>query len=146
MVKTPAVFTTSGLSILPVEVNIGEAVTISVVVSNTGDLSGDYKVTLKVDNIIVDTKEIIVDGGGSQKVTFTTTKNVAGTYMVNVDGLAGEFTVKGPDAPAYSPAPSPEPPPPVTPKPAKWWLIGSILAAYIILFIVVWRIVRRRRV
>ncbi len=76
----PAAFVASDLSISPAEVDIGETVTISVLVTNIGDLTGSYEVSLKVDNVVVATKEITLAGGASQKVTFTTTKDVAGTY------------------------------------------------------------------
>ena len=114
----PAVFTVSELTITPAEVDIGEEVTISVLVSNTGDLSGSYELTLKLDNVIIATKPVALAGGASQKITFTTTKDVAGTYNVKVDGLSGTLVVKAP---------------PVPPKPEiNWWLIGGIIVAVIV--------------
>ncbi len=53
-----AVFTISGLSISAAEVNIGQSVTISAIVANIGDIAGSYKVTLKINNTVVDTKDI----------------------------------------------------------------------------------------
>jgi len=74
----PAAFTISSLAISPAEVDVGKSVTISVLASNTGDLTGSYEVTLKIDNVVVETKEVTLAGGASQKVTFTTTKDIAG--------------------------------------------------------------------
>ena len=96
----PAAFAVSDLAVSPAKVNVGEAVTISVLVTNTGELSGSYQVTLKVNGVVVATKEVTVAGGSSQKVTFTTTKNVAGTYTVDVNGLVDRFVVKAPLPPA----------------------------------------------
>jgi hypothetical protein len=96
----PAAFTVSALSISPAEVAIGDSVTISTVVNNTGDLSGSYEVTLKIDNVVVETKTVTLAGGATQTVTFTTTKDVAGTYTVNINGLSGTFTVKAVEVPA----------------------------------------------
>jgi len=127
----PAAFTASALTTSPTEVDIGETVTISVQVTNTGELAGSYEVTLKIDNVAVTTKDVTLAGGASQKVTFTTSKDVVGTYTVNVDGLSGTFTVK--EAP-------PPPPPPI-----NWWLIGGIIAACIIIGVVVWQVLRLRR-
>ncbi len=95
-VKGPAAFATSGLTITPAEVEVGETVTISVVVANTGGLSASYKVTLEVDTVAVDSRSITLDGGASVIVPFTTSRDVAGTYAVSVDGLSGTFKVKTP--------------------------------------------------
>ena len=123
----PAAFTASALTISPTEVDVGATVTISIQVANTGDVTGSYEVTLKVDNVVVATKDVTLAGGASQKVTFTTAKDMAGTYTVNVDGLSGTFAVK----------------PPITP--INWWLIGGIIAACVIIGVIVWQVVRLRR-
>ncbi len=120
----PASFTTSALTISPAEVNIGESATISIMVANTGELSGSYEVTLKIDNVTTATKDVTLTGGTSQTVNFTTTEDVAGTYTVIIDALSGTFTVK-----AVSLA---------------WWLIGSIIAGVIVIGVVIWLVIRRR--
>ena len=135
MVKTPptpAAFTTSALSISPTEVEIGESVTIGVLVTNTGELAGSYKVTLKIDNVAVATEDIDLAGGASQTVTFITAEDVAGTYTVSVNGLSGTFTVKT--------APTPTP----TPPPINWGLIGGIIASVIVIGVVILLVIRRR--
>ncbi|MBM2825162.1 MAG: hypothetical protein HW402_826, partial [Dehalococcoidales bacterium] len=89
----PAAFTTGSLTISPAEANIGETVTISALVTNTGGQSGSYTVTLKINNILVTTQSVTLPGGANQKVTFTTTTlTTAGTYTVGVDNLSGTFT------------------------------------------------------
>jgi hypothetical protein len=80
--------------VTPAEVDIGKSVTISVLVANTGGLTGSYEVTLKIAYVAVATKRVTLAGGASQRVSFTTTKGVAGTYSVGVSGLTGSFTVK----------------------------------------------------
>ncbi|MBA7641139.1 hypothetical protein ES703_48812 [subsurface metagenome] len=105
----PAAFTISSLTISPTEVDIGKEVTIGVLIANTGDLTGSYEVTLEIDNVVVSTKEVTLAGGTSQRVTFTATKDVAGTYSVDVSGLTGSFTVKEEVVPPVVP--------PVVPKP-----------------------------
>lgn len=89
----PAAFMTSGLSISPAEVGTEQSVTISVLVGNTGALTGSYEVTLKVNFSVVETKSITLAGGASQKVSFTTTEDRIGDYVVDVNGLRGIFTV-----------------------------------------------------
>ncbi|MBA7606991.1 hypothetical protein ES703_14143 [subsurface metagenome] len=130
----PAAFTTTALTVSPAEVDIGESVTISVLVANTGDATGTHQVTLKIDNVVVATKEVTLAGGASQEVTFTTAKDVAGTYAVNIDGLSGTFTVKAP------------PVVPVPPKPwwvSLWWI--WVIVAVVVVGLVVWMVLLRPR-
>jgi len=81
-VPTPAKFSLSGLSVTPAQVKIGEKVTISVQVANTGDISGTYDVNLKINNVVTDSKSVTLAGKSSQTVTFTTSKNFLDTYNV----------------------------------------------------------------
>ncbi|OGO23512.1 MAG: hypothetical protein A2144_00080 [Chloroflexi bacterium RBG_16_50_9] len=168
----PAAFTASGLTISPAQVNPGEPVNVSVNIANTGDLTGTYDVVLKINDRITSTRTVTVAGHASQKVTFATTQNVAGTYTVNIDGQTGTFTVKPPVTPVPAPAPKPTTPPvppvttpappaplappatppappiaPVTPTaPAtNWWLIGGIIVAVIVIAAVAWQLIVRRR-
>jgi hypothetical protein len=93
---------------------IGETVTISVLVTNDGDFSGTYQVTARINDVALTSQDVTVAGHTSQKVTFTTTKAVAGTYTVTIDGLSDTFTVK--------------PAPPLLPTTViSWWLIGGII-------------------
>ena len=133
----PAAFIASDLSITPAEVGIGEEVTITALITNTGDLSGTHEVTLKIDNVVVASKQLTLIGGASLEETFTTVKEIAGNYTVSVNGLTGTFAVKA--------APEPITPEPVTPKPVKWWLVGCIFAAFIILAAAVWLTARRSK-
>lgn len=125
----PATFTVSNLSVTPAEVEIGETVTISAVITNVGELAGSYEVALKVNGAVEAKKEITLAGGQNQKVTFTTSGAVRGGYVVEVDGQVGEFRVKTP------------PPPP--PPPLNWWVIGGIIAACaIVIGVVIWRVLK----
>ena len=92
----PATFTTGTLTVTPTEVEIGEAVNISVVVTNTGDVEGTYHAVLKVDNVEVVAKDVTLAGGASQTITFITTKTVAGTYAVGIGSQSGSFVVTKP--------------------------------------------------
>jgi len=165
IITYPAAFTTSDLTITPTEVDIAQSVTISVTITNTGDLAGSHDVTLKINGKAISTKKVSLAGHASEKVTFTTIQGASGTYAVNIDGLSGAFTVKpaptgpvvikqppAPPAPAPAvPAPAPVPVPvPVTPEvppvpPFNWWLIGGIIAAVILVGAIAWFAVARRR-
>lgn len=128
---TPATFVMSALDVTPAEVDIGEKVTISVVVVNTDDAKGTHEVTLKIDEAVVASKEVTLAGGFSQTVVFTVAENAAGTYTVSVDGLAGTFEVKTA--------------PPALPQPINWRLIGGIAASFVALVVFIWLTLIRRR-
>jgi hypothetical protein len=130
-IPAQAAFSVSSLSILPSEVLVGETVTISVSVTNTGGQSDTYKVNLKIDGAVVATKELTVAAGKSESVSFTTSKDAAGIYSVDVNGLTGSFTVK-PLAP---------PPPPSKPN---WPLIGGIVGGAIVIGLLIYLLTRRR--
>ena len=128
----PAAFAISNLSISPTEVDIGKEVTIGVLIANTGDLTGSYEVTLKIDNVVVATRKVTLIGGASQRVSFTATKDVAGTYSVDVSGLTGSFTVEE------------EVVPPVAPKPIAWWVwlivgLGVVVIGGLLAYFLWWR-------
>ena len=134
-----AAFTSGNLSISPREVDIGETVTISVLVTNTGDGSGSYKVTLKINGVVDAAKEVTLKAGASETVIFTTSRDAADSYSVDVDGLTGSFTVRAAPAPPAPPAP---PPPP--PAPPNWPLIGGIIAGVVVVGLLIFLLVRRR--
>lgn len=116
-VPSPAAFQVVSLSISPTQVESGEAVNITLLVTNTGGQPGRYLVILRINGVAEADKEIVLDGGASTEVSFTTSRKAAGSYSVDVNGLTGAFTVK----------PKPVPPPPA--KPFNWWLIVGIIFA-----------------
>ncbi len=87
-------FKVSDLVITPESVKQGETVTISATVKNEGNKQGEYTVTLKIDDQIVDTKEVNLAAGESETVEFTVTASTSGHHIVDLNGLPGYFTVK----------------------------------------------------
>ncbi|MBI2847864.1 MAG: Ig-like domain-containing protein, partial [Chloroflexi bacterium] len=137
----PAAFTIRDISISPNEVDLNQNVTISAVAANSGEVSGTYKVTLKVNGVSVATKDITLAGGTSETVTFTVSKDTAGTYTVDVNGLSGTFTVK-----AAPPEEEVKPPPVPTPQPeTNWALIGAVIAVGVVIIILLVVLLVRRR-
>jgi len=94
---TPASFRTSNLTVTPDEVGIGEEVKISVLVRNSGDLSGSYILELKINSEVAETKEISLAGHGSITVPFTVTREDAGLFEVSINGLTDSFIVTAPE-------------------------------------------------
>ena len=117
-----AAFTLSSLSISPLEVSAGEAVTISVFLANAGEADGSYTATLKINGIVAETKEVSLVGGGSETVTFTTSQGEAGAYSIEVNGLPGSFIVKEGASPPIIAIPAP-------PGERNWWLTRGVIIA-----------------
>ncbi len=113
----PAAFTTSSLTVSPTEVYTGESVTISALVTNTGDLEDTLTAILEINGVSVNTQDVTLAGGASQKVTFTTTQDTAGDYTVDVNGMTGTFTVKGKEEELEQ---------------TNWGLIGGIIAGSVV--------------
>jgi len=128
----------SDISVSPSEVNIGEMVTISVLVTNTGSASGSCAVTLEINGAVEATEDVTLSAGASEEVTFTTAKDMPGSYSVAVNGLSGSFTVK------EMPALPPTAPPPEVKLPIKWPVIGGIIAGVVIVGLLIFFLVRRR--
>jgi len=137
---TPAAFTLSSLSISPIEANIGESVTISVLVANTGEGAGSYTITLKINGVEEATEEITLAGGANDTVIFTTVQDEAGTYSVDVDGLIGSFMVKKSPASTMSP---PVAPPSAPPSRVNWAILGPIIGVAV--FLAIFLPIRQRR-
>jgi hypothetical protein len=92
--QEPADFEISTLSVTPDEVMPGQTVTVSAVVINTGGTRGKYTVVFKVDGVIEDEKELLLDAGAEYKVNFELDPDSLRTYRVEINGLTGAFTVQ----------------------------------------------------
>jgi hypothetical protein len=92
-------FVVSGLSISPAEVHLGESVSISLKVTNVGELPGSYTVELRVDGVVVDSKTVMLAGGESTVVTFKWTGKEPGTYSLEIAGQKSQVTVVRPIIP-----------------------------------------------
>jgi hypothetical protein len=89
-----AKFEITSLDVKPEEVTVGETASISAQVTNTGGAGGFYNATLSVDGNKIDTKTINVDPGYTQTVTFSLSKDEAGTYKIGIGGKNITLTVK----------------------------------------------------
>lgn len=85
-------FNLRNLTITPNQVKQGDPVTISVIVANGGNEHGRYSVVLRIDGVVEGITEVDLPPGTSQHAVFTVTKDIPGTYYVEVDGLASTFT------------------------------------------------------
>lgn len=85
-------FELTNLTIELTEAVLGDSVDVSVNIENIGDAEGTYAVTLKVDGVAKMTREITLDAGASEVVTFVITEGL-GTHSITIDGLTTAFEV-----------------------------------------------------
>ncbi len=123
----PVAFSIENLNITPMKVFTGETATISIKVSNTGGTTGSYTVNLKINGIIEESKEIILDAGASKTVSFTISKDTAGDYNIEINGQTGELKVL-PEMLAVN-----------------WGLIIGIIAVIVIISVAIILSIRRRK-
>jgi len=90
----PAIFEVSSMQIKPNQVSIGETATITAKVTNVGGTAGMYTVELSVDTVKAGSKSIHLDPGASQTVTFSLSRDTAGTYRVEIGDAGNTLTVK----------------------------------------------------
>ncbi len=91
-----AEFELSSLLVTPSEVVVGEPITVEALVTNVGKVESDFVAKLKVDEVVVATKEITVGVGTTKTVSFTYSANATGTHNVELDGLSATFVVLRP--------------------------------------------------
>lgn len=135
---TPAAFAISSLGISPTESSSGDPVIIQVLMTNQGEEEGSYAVTLKLNGVVEERKEIALVGGASAMVVFTTAQDEIDTYMVDVNGLTGSFMLEA--APSSYPVVDTLPPPNET-SPWLIWVIAAAIAGAVAVPLVL----RRRR-
>ncbi len=90
----PAEFRVTGLMITPTVVQNDEIITISATVTNVGEESGSYSVSLAIDGVVRETREVMLVGGASEVVEFEITETSPGEHTVAVDTQSGSFTVE----------------------------------------------------
>lgn len=90
----PAEFTLSDLTISPPEAYVGEAVQISVNITNIGDIEGNQTLDFQINNVIKNSENITLSGNSSQIVEFTDVEISEGAYLVQVGNLNSTFILK----------------------------------------------------
>ena len=101
-VVSPANFEISDLSINPNSILVGESSKITVKVTNNGGVAGTYRVVLKMNNAILDEKNVVVDANQIKSIDFTYVASETGTHSVDVNGLIGSLDVEQPGISGWS--------------------------------------------
>ena len=86
-------FVVRDLSIRPAEVQPNEPVTIAISIDNTHDTWGIYSLVLQINGVKEAEGQANVDAHGTERVTFSVTKEEPGKYRVFINGLNGSFSV-----------------------------------------------------
>jgi len=92
--ETITAFEVTNLIITPASPKEGETINISAMVTNNGTETGSYTAQLKINGEVASSQEVTLEPGANQTVSFAITKDAAGDYQVEIDGLSGVFTVK----------------------------------------------------
>ncbi|MCJ7762356.1 hypothetical protein MUP38_02735 [Candidatus Bathyarchaeota archaeon] len=96
-----AEFTVTDHTINPHEAEIGENITISANVTNTGEIEGSYMLNLTINDVLKENQTILLPSGTSKIVELTASETAEGNYTVKIDDLSGSFKIK-PPAPTTS--------------------------------------------
>jgi uncharacterized protein YfaS (alpha-2-macroglobulin family) len=106
--QRPAQFTVADLIVRPTTVRLGETASVSVLVTNTGDITGNCTLTMKVDGAVMETKVVSLAGAKNTTATFSITPKSAGEHTVEIGGASVTFTVEeAPPPPMTTEAPRP---------------------------------------
>lgn len=92
-VKAPAVFAYSDLTLSATTVTVGQNVTVSVRVDNTGDLTGTYLASLLLDGQSVSSQNDSLGAGGHVTITFIVSSTEIGAHTVAIGGLLAALEV-----------------------------------------------------
>jgi len=140
----PATFVTSNLTVSPRDVKCGEDVSISILVTNTGDLQGTYRVELQINGAVTASQDVSLEGGVSQSAVFITSRDVPGIYDVVIESLTDTFLVEAEQS--TEPGDEPEPSTVLETSPVNWGIIGGAAGGTaVVLVILVFLLLRRRK-
>jgi len=130
----PAEFIVSNLAINHAKVKPGDEVTITIDVKNIGGMEGSYAIGLLINNVLEETKRVILAPKAVTTVSFAVIKDKPGIYSVDVNSLTRSFQVMEVMAPPAAAV-------------VSWAVLGIIIGAILIIIaaIVSVILVRRRR-
>jgi hypothetical protein len=90
----PATFTLTDLIVNPIQAYAGDAVQISVNLTNIGDLEGNQTVNLEINNSIKATTNVTLSANSTEVVEFTYIETVEGNYTVKIGDLTAALIIR----------------------------------------------------
>jgi hypothetical protein len=92
----PAAFSITDLSLQPVGIDVNGSVSVSALISNSGDLASSYTVTLKMDGADIGTQAVSLAGRSHRRITFSIAPDTSGTHVLSIDDLSAKLNVNEP--------------------------------------------------
>jgi hypothetical protein len=89
----PAEFQVADLIISPAEAGVGQSIRISANVTNVGEEEGNYSMSLRVNDVVRETKTVQLLGNESRVLEFSVTENREGNYHIKIEDLNGTFVI-----------------------------------------------------
>jgi hypothetical protein len=89
----PAAFEVTAPTMTPAPAEVGDKVSVAVIVKNNGGLEGELLVQLAVDGTATAKQTVTVAGGASTDVTFSVPVAKPGKHVVSVNGQDAELVV-----------------------------------------------------
>ncbi len=96
----PADLSITNLIVSPSQPELGNTISISIVVKNDGDLPGNIDLELFLDNTKLETRTVTLEGNSYQKEIFYFLPETAKSYNIRVNNLDGNFVVKSDSIPS----------------------------------------------
>jgi hypothetical protein len=135
-VKTPAALKIKSVTSDKNNYACGETIKVRAVVNNGGQMAGSQKLTLKVNNQVVESRTINLEGGAEQSFDFSFSRDVPGNYqaLINDVPLAITIATATPQTPAEKP-----------PAGFNWLVLGIGAVALLVVLSAVLLVVRRKK-
>ena len=89
----PASFDVGDVKVDPAVVEVGQDVLVAARVTNSGEASGDYEITLKINGIVAGTSQISLPGKSNQQISFRIRPDISGSYEIDVNGVKENLLV-----------------------------------------------------
>jgi hypothetical protein len=89
----PASISMGNITVSPQNANIGETVSISTIVTNSGNLPGEYIAQLIINGETDSTQKVLLAGNSSKTVTFSIVRELPGEYEVEINGKSSKLTI-----------------------------------------------------
>ncbi len=106
---SPAKFTLSDLKITEDKSSPDDPVTIQIVVSNEGGCLGKYTANLTLNSFGMNKREVTLEAGKSETVSFTLKNLIPAKYTVAINDKTSQFTIESPSKTIAEPTSKPEP-------------------------------------
>ncbi len=110
----PAVLLLKSLAVNPYETTYGETINISVLAENTGSFALQDTLTLMIDGVVVDRREVDIAPYTAETITFSMANIEPGSRTIDINGQQTNFIVKPLLSPKVKAA-------------INWYLIGLLI-------------------